>query len=49
LRVRGLTPSPLRGPAGNVELFSHLSRDEGLESVTIEEAVEACLREAESL
>jgi 23S rRNA (cytidine1920-2'-O)/16S rRNA (cytidine1409-2'-O)-methyltransferase len=49
LRVRGLTPSPLRGPAGNVEFFSHLSRDQRLESVTIEEAVEACLREAESL
>jgi 23S rRNA (cytidine1920-2'-O)/16S rRNA (cytidine1409-2'-O)-methyltransferase len=49
LRVRGLTPSPLRGPAGNVEFFSYLSRDQRLESLTIEEAVEACLEEAATL
>jgi 23S rRNA (cytidine1920-2'-O)/16S rRNA (cytidine1409-2'-O)-methyltransferase len=49
LRLRGLTPSPLRGPAGNVEFFCYLSRDERLDSISIEEAVDACLNEAASL
>jgi 23S rRNA (cytidine1920-2'-O)/16S rRNA (cytidine1409-2'-O)-methyltransferase len=49
LRVRGLTAAPLRGPAGNVEFFSYLSRDQRVESVNIEVAVEACLKEAASL
>ncbi len=47
--VLGLTPSPLKGPAGNVEFFAHLSRDERLESIDIEEAIAACLTQARSL
>ncbi len=49
LRARGLTTSPLRGPAGNLEFFAYLSRDEHLESIDIEEAIAASLVEAESL
>ena len=49
LRVRGLTPSPVRGPAGNVEFFAHLSRDQRWDSICIEEALDACLREAETI
>jgi 23S rRNA (cytidine1920-2'-O)/16S rRNA (cytidine1409-2'-O)-methyltransferase len=49
LRLRGLIHSPLRGPAGNVEFFSYLSRDRRMESISLEEAVEACLGEAASL
>ena len=49
LRVRGLTPSPVRGPAGNVEFFIYLSRDQRLDSISIEEAVDVCLKEAEAL
>lgn len=49
LRLRGLTLSPLRGPAGNVEFFSYLSRDERMDSISIEEAMDACLSEAASL
>ncbi len=49
LRARGLTPSPLRGPAGNLEFFAHLSRDEHLESIDVEQAIAASLVEAESL
>jgi 23S rRNA (cytidine1920-2'-O)/16S rRNA (cytidine1409-2'-O)-methyltransferase len=46
LRVLGLAPSPLRGPAGNVEFFAHLSRDQRLDNIDIEEALEECLGEA---
>lgn len=49
LRARGLTPSPLKGPAGNVEFFVHLSRDEHLDNIGIEEAIAASLAEAEFL
>ena len=49
LRIRGLTPSPVRGPAGNVEFFAHLSRDQRWDSISIEEALDACLREAETI
>jgi 23S rRNA (cytidine1920-2'-O)/16S rRNA (cytidine1409-2'-O)-methyltransferase len=49
LRLRGLVASPLRGPAGNVEFFSHLSPDQRLGSIAIEGAVDACLAEAASL
>jgi 23S rRNA (cytidine1920-2'-O)/16S rRNA (cytidine1409-2'-O)-methyltransferase len=45
LRLRGLNPSPLRGPAGNVEFFCHLSRDQRVDSISIEEAIETCLGE----
>jgi len=49
LRVQGLTPSPLRGPAGNAEFFVYLSRDEQQENIAIDEAITASLVEAESL
>ena len=49
LRVRGLTPAPLRGPAGNVEFFIHLSRDQRLDNIHIEEALDACLGQAETI
>ena len=49
LRVRGLTPVPLRGPAGNVEFFIHLSRDQRLDNIHIEEALDACLVQAETI
>jgi 23S rRNA (cytidine1920-2'-O)/16S rRNA (cytidine1409-2'-O)-methyltransferase len=49
LRLRDLTVSPLKGPAGNVEFFSHLSRDQRMDSVAIEVAIETCLSEAASL
>jgi len=49
LRVRGLTPSPLRGPAGNLEFFAYLSRDERLKSTGVEESIAACLAQAASL
>ncbi len=43
LAVRGLIPSPVKGPAGNVEFLVHLSwgREEG--SIDIEEAIADCL------
>lgn len=49
LQVRGLIPSPLRGPAGNVEFFLYLTLREGLESISADEAVASALAEAESL
>jgi len=49
LRIRGLIPSPLKGPAGNLEFFAHLSRDEYLESINVEEAITSALTEAEAL
>ncbi len=49
LRIQGVTPSPLKGPAGNLEFFSYLSRDQSLESINTEEAIAASLAEAESL
>jgi 23S rRNA (cytidine1920-2'-O)/16S rRNA (cytidine1409-2'-O)-methyltransferase len=39
LRVVGLVPSPLRGPAGNVEFFAHLSRDQRVDNIDIEQAL----------
>jgi 23S rRNA (cytidine1920-2'-O)/16S rRNA (cytidine1409-2'-O)-methyltransferase len=49
LRVRGFIPSPIRGPAGNVEFFAHFSLDQRWDSICIEEAVDACLREAQTI
>lgn len=49
LQVRGLIPSPLRGPAGNVEFFLYLTLREGLESISADEAIASALAEAESL
>ncbi len=42
LAVRGVTVSPLVGPAGNREFFIHLSK-EG-ESIDVEAAIDRCLR-----
>jgi hypothetical protein len=39
----------LRGPAGNVEFFAHLSRDQRLDNIDIEEALKECLGEAETI
>jgi 23S rRNA (cytidine1920-2'-O)/16S rRNA (cytidine1409-2'-O)-methyltransferase len=49
LRIRGLTLSPLRGPAGNLEFFAYLSRDQRLGSISVEEAIAASIVEARSL
>lgn len=49
LQVRGLIPSPLKGPAGNLEFFAHLSRDEDLENINVEEAITSALTQAEAL
>jgi len=43
LQVLGLIPSPLKGPAGNVEFFIHLARGEGAAGADLEEAVTECL------
>jgi 23S rRNA (cytidine1920-2'-O)/16S rRNA (cytidine1409-2'-O)-methyltransferase len=44
---RGFTTSPIKGPAGNVEYFAHLSKVQ--EEVSIEEAIRTCLDEAGNL
>jgi 23S rRNA (cytidine1920-2'-O)/16S rRNA (cytidine1409-2'-O)-methyltransferase len=49
LRIRGLTPVPFRGPAGNVEFFIHLSRDQRADSIHIGDALDACLSQAETV
>lgn len=49
LRLRGLTAAPVRGPAGNVEFFIYLSREQRLDSISAEEALDACLSEVEAL
>ncbi len=49
LRLRGLTASPLRGPAGNLEFLVYASRDEHLQSIGAEEAIAASLEQARSL
>jgi 23S rRNA (cytidine1920-2'-O)/16S rRNA (cytidine1409-2'-O)-methyltransferase len=38
--VRGVTSSPIRGPAGNVEFFAHLQRGWGFGSIEITRAVD---------
>lgn len=43
LQVLGLIPSPLLGPAGNVEFFIYLARGEGAAGADLEEAVTECL------
>ncbi|MFQ5812651.1 MAG: TlyA family RNA methyltransferase [Anaerolineae bacterium] len=45
LAVRGLIASPLKGPAGNVEFLTHLSKDRREASIEIEEAIAKCLEE----
>ncbi len=49
VQVRGLIPSPVRGPAGNVEFFAQLGRDQRCDSICIEEALNSCLKEAETI
>jgi 23S rRNA (cytidine1920-2'-O)/16S rRNA (cytidine1409-2'-O)-methyltransferase len=47
-RLWGLVPSPLLGPAGNVEFLAHLARD--VHSILeIETAIETALTEAEHI
>jgi len=43
LVVRGLIPSPIKGPAGNVEFLVHLRRGPGEASIDIEEAIARCV------
>ncbi|HIC93877.1 MAG TPA: TlyA family RNA methyltransferase [Anaerolineae bacterium] len=43
LAVRGLIPSPIKGPAGNVEFLVHLRRGPGETSIDIEEAIARCV------
>ena len=43
LHPYGLVPSPLRGPAGNVEFFAHLAWGKGERPFDVEAAVEECL------
>jgi len=49
LRLRGLTASPLKGPAGNVEFFAYLTKDARFDKVDLEEAIEVSLAEAQSI
>lgn len=44
--VRGLTASPLRGPAGNVEFLAHLASNADTPSAALEPLVAAALAEA---
>jgi len=46
LQVLGLIPSPLKGPAGNVEFFLHLRRGGKRASIGGERAVEESLPQA---
>ena len=46
LCLRGLTVSPLKGPAGNVEFFAHFTLDDRVEGTSVGVAIEACLAEA---
>ena len=46
LRVLGLIPSPLLGPAGNVEVFIHLSKGERWVTIDLERAIEESLSQA---
>lgn len=48
LRLQGLTPSPLKGPAGNVEFFAYLTLDDRLESTSVRAAIDASLAEVEA-
>jgi 23S rRNA (cytidine1920-2'-O)/16S rRNA (cytidine1409-2'-O)-methyltransferase len=49
LRMRGLTASPLRGPAGNVEFFAYLTNDVRLDNICLPDAMEVALAEARSI
>ncbi len=45
LRIVGLIPSPLKGPAGNVEFLVHLGKGRSETGNDIEEVIAECLRE----
>lgn len=47
--VRGLVPSPLKGPAGNIEFFIHLGLDVRGEGINLSEAVARCLNRAQTI
>jgi 23S rRNA (cytidine1920-2'-O)/16S rRNA (cytidine1409-2'-O)-methyltransferase len=49
LRLRGLTASPLKGPAGNVEFFVYLSLGDEVASVGEQASIENVLAEAQAL
>lgn len=48
LQVLGLIPSPLLGPAGNVEFFIHLSKDKKRVAIDVERAIKESLSQATS-
>jgi len=43
LQVRGVIPSPLRGPAGNVEFLAQLTPGPGPTGAPLDAMIEACL------
>jgi 23S rRNA (cytidine1920-2'-O)/16S rRNA (cytidine1409-2'-O)-methyltransferase len=49
LRLRGVTASPLKGPAGNVEFFVYLSLGDEAASVEEQESIDNALAEAQAL
>jgi len=49
LQLLGLIPSPLLGPAGNVEVFIHLSKGEKWVTIDVEKAIEESLSQAMTL
>jgi 23S rRNA (cytidine1920-2'-O)/16S rRNA (cytidine1409-2'-O)-methyltransferase len=48
LQVLGLIPSPLKGPAGNVEFFIHLSKGGEWVTIDVERAIEESLSQRPS-
>jgi 23S rRNA (cytidine1920-2'-O)/16S rRNA (cytidine1409-2'-O)-methyltransferase len=46
LRILGFIPSPLLGPAGNVEFFIHLSKGEKRDTIDVERAIQESLSQA---
>ena len=47
--VRGLTASPIRGPAGNVEFLAHLAATDAAEPLDVDSPIEAALAEGAAL
>lgn len=48
-RILGIAPSPLLGPAGNVEFFVHLSLDPQASEIDVESAIIQAVEEAQRL
>jgi len=46
LRIRGLTASPLKGPAGNIEFFAYLTKDARLDNISLPDEIETALAAA---